>query len=296
MQPTVTSKDGTRTFRSRQHGNRALPLSPLLDPIAIDAKEKHTRPKPFRLEGDRTDFQKELEANPFARALATKVRECALTKVRLPKHFLLPVVSYLEPPSEEEHGKRQQTQVHVRPDFDLEVPPHLRSRSRTYVLAKRDIITLLTGRSKWPAVVSERMKRWAGLKLGRQWSALKPKQDFKWHEETDEQVLQALRAQVVRKLNDAWDRGDIVASIELEGKDTACLLHFEGEAEQTTQKNECGEESVYDMNALLGDEKWQARCVGHRMAGTVAVVQSSRVTSLRTALLRLTDYIGKEES
>ena len=66
-QPTVTDSDGTKTLRLRQHGNRSLPLPPLMDPIAIEAKERYKKPKAEPNSGEQvmSDFQRELAANPY---------------------------------------------------------------------------------------------------------------------------------------------------------------------------------------------------------------------------------------
>ena len=67
--PTTRNEDGTKTLRLRQHGNKPLPLPPLLDPIAIAAKERYKKPKIERKEQDveLTEFQKELGANPYGK-------------------------------------------------------------------------------------------------------------------------------------------------------------------------------------------------------------------------------------
>ena len=64
-QPTVSSEDGHETLRLRQHGNRSLPLPPLLDPIRVAAKGRCTARKQDVDESEQTDFQKQLAANPF---------------------------------------------------------------------------------------------------------------------------------------------------------------------------------------------------------------------------------------
>lgn len=64
-QPSVLTEDGTRTLRQRQHGNRNLPLPPLMDPIVLAAREKYTQPKAEVVEEELTDFQRELAMNPF---------------------------------------------------------------------------------------------------------------------------------------------------------------------------------------------------------------------------------------
>ena len=64
-QPTVTSSDGTKTLRTRQHGNKTLPLPPLMDGVAIEAKSKYKKPKAAPEQREMTNFQKALAENPF---------------------------------------------------------------------------------------------------------------------------------------------------------------------------------------------------------------------------------------
>ncbi|EKG10483.1 hypothetical protein MPH_12341 [Macrophomina phaseolina MS6] len=68
--------DGSITFRNRMSDGsskpRPLPLPPLMDPIALSARERWTEPKkpaPTRKE-DLTPFQRKLYTNPYGRPLA----------------------------------------------------------------------------------------------------------------------------------------------------------------------------------------------------------------------------------
>ncbi|KAL2074228.1 hypothetical protein VTL71DRAFT_8006 [Oculimacula yallundae] len=76
---------------SNDHGlpfkRRPLPLSPLMDPAFLESKRKHRAPKlpPTKTP---TPFQQQLAKNPFARALATPVRRCAVSGTKLPSYFL----------------------------------------------------------------------------------------------------------------------------------------------------------------------------------------------------------------
>jgi len=36
-----------------------------MDPIALEAKNRYTEPKPFKPVDGKTDFQRQLEANPY---------------------------------------------------------------------------------------------------------------------------------------------------------------------------------------------------------------------------------------
>ncbi|OAQ98434.1 hypothetical protein LLEC1_02578 [Akanthomyces lecanii] len=62
-----------------------LPMSPLFDPAWIKSRKRQTKEPPRPANGQ---FQKHLERNPFARALATPMRYCAVTKTHQPRYFL----------------------------------------------------------------------------------------------------------------------------------------------------------------------------------------------------------------
>jgi len=65
-----------------------LPLSPLMDPAYNAAKQRHHGVKAEVDQQQLSDFQKKLYKNPYALALATPVRECNASRLRLPKYFL----------------------------------------------------------------------------------------------------------------------------------------------------------------------------------------------------------------
>jgi len=66
---------------------RPLPISPLMDPTFLAARQRHSKPKspPSKTP---TLFQQQLAKNPYALALATPLRMCSMTKVALPRYFL----------------------------------------------------------------------------------------------------------------------------------------------------------------------------------------------------------------
>lgn len=66
----------------------SLPLSPLMDQGLLRARNRY-RNRKTEPSSEPTEFQKKLLKNPYAQALATPVRSCSLTNVRLPSHFLL---------------------------------------------------------------------------------------------------------------------------------------------------------------------------------------------------------------
>lgn len=65
-QPTVISEDGSKTLRTRKHGNKSLPLPPIMDPIARASKQRHKQMKDRGIQNDElSDFQQKLRLNPY---------------------------------------------------------------------------------------------------------------------------------------------------------------------------------------------------------------------------------------
>ncbi|KAI9838529.1 MAG: hypothetical protein M1819_004837 [Sarea resinae] len=86
---TAAAPSSQGEMQRKPRSRRPLPLPPFLDPERIEAKQRHRRPKDGS-EKPRTPFQDRLANNPYAQALATPVRFCPVTQVRLPKYFLIP--------------------------------------------------------------------------------------------------------------------------------------------------------------------------------------------------------------
>ena len=70
----MTSEDGTKTLRVRTNVSgkeSALPLPPLMDPIAMAAKQKYRPSKPYRPRPNlekMTKFQQALAVNPYGKS------------------------------------------------------------------------------------------------------------------------------------------------------------------------------------------------------------------------------------
>ncbi|KAI0434575.1 hypothetical protein F5Y09DRAFT_337525 [Xylaria sp. FL1042] len=64
-----------------------LPLSPIMDPSYWDATTRHQAPK-AKMGKATNSVERQFRKNPFARALATPVRQCTGSKTRLPSFFL----------------------------------------------------------------------------------------------------------------------------------------------------------------------------------------------------------------
>ncbi|KAI1099827.1 hypothetical protein F4804DRAFT_320803 [Jackrogersella minutella] len=64
-----------------------LPLSPIMDPTFWEARRRFQTPK-AKAKRAQNSVERQLKANAFAKALATPVRMCVLTRTRLPSFFL----------------------------------------------------------------------------------------------------------------------------------------------------------------------------------------------------------------
>ncbi|KAI0160020.1 hypothetical protein GGR52DRAFT_564007 [Hypoxylon sp. FL1284] len=64
-----------------------LPLSPVMDPTFWEATQRHQTPK-AKPGKPQNSVERQLRANPFALALATPIRRCAMTFNRMPSFFL----------------------------------------------------------------------------------------------------------------------------------------------------------------------------------------------------------------
>ncbi|ATZ54491.1 hypothetical protein BCIN_10g04910 [Botrytis cinerea B05.10] len=85
---TVEGTEGQRDGNGKGNKRRELPLSPLMNPLFQEARNKHSAPKPQPKKEGRTAFQEQLAKNPYALALATPVRQCTATQLSLPSFFL----------------------------------------------------------------------------------------------------------------------------------------------------------------------------------------------------------------
>ncbi|RMZ06193.1 hypothetical protein D0862_04700 [Hortaea werneckii] len=200
------------------------------------------------------------------------------------------MVAHITPPSEEdESGKRQASTIHLSPDIDLDVARELRSPSRSYVIADKEVFKTLSSRNKWPLIASERMKKWVGLKLGRDWQALKVNREWTWDKKVDENILVKLRCRVVEKMQEAQQAGLLVHEDAMGTADVAVGLRA-GNTTGGISPGQLHSKEVYDMTALLGDENWQD-LIGVQSVNSV-VLSASSTQLLQLDLLRLDHYMS----
>ncbi|KAL8944742.1 MAG: hypothetical protein Q9211_000458 [Gyalolechia sp. 1 TL-2023] len=199
-------------------GSLQLPTSPLMDPSLQRARNRYRVRKP-EPSGEPSDFQKKLSKNPYAQALATPVRSCAVTNVRLPSYFLLgfgltphprtgkpwemptfaldPNVSVPSQASRSEQVSEQSSDASSEDDAatDAVAPPSrrpARAVAGSHVVSQRAAMKFLSGvkRKSFLTMVPYRWKCDTRFKID----------DLVWREDMDVFVLELMRKKAARLL------------------------------------------------------------------------------------------------
>lgn len=239
---SVVCEDGTRTYRARSGSNRALPLPPLMDPIAVSAKQRYKEPKLKPDYKNLTPFQKKLQQNPYgitpynrfesmescsegmqranasiciAHALATPPRMCSFSLVRLPQFFHLD----LYPKPHPETGQLWLVPSPLVPSATSRTGIPLR------ILGRRDVLDHLgTSNKVRHGILSVSLKD----KLG------SLAQRLGWREDMSSLILSLLRRSALQKLRWPFQYANAklvracpqgVAELD-EHDDVGCLLHM----------------------------------------------------------------------
>ncbi|GAB7361295.1 hypothetical protein MBLNU230_g1354t1 [Neophaeotheca triangularis] len=311
--PITDSEDGLWTLRRRKHGQKPLPLPPILDPKAIARKSKGKEPKQNLAEDEVSEFQKELGSNAFAQALATPVRQCSITGARLPTHFLLPFRTvYTRPSDTGTTPGRKQLQAKLLPmttaseSADNKGPA---SRSTAYVLNSKSLLQHLNTKHRWGGILSQRMKeRHSVLTGGGEKKMTKVKTEWQWDPATPELVLKGLREDVLDKLRalvaaDAFEEA-LVRPVKNSDTDVAVWLETTRATEAAGGDVEQRGVSVcetgpptYNLRDLLGDQythDWEFYAFGGEKPpyNRIGFRQHSRVAAgLLAAFHRLDAYL-----
>ncbi|KAF2827259.1 hypothetical protein CC86DRAFT_208780 [Ophiobolus disseminans] len=235
-----TRDDAHQTFRIREHGDgQALPLPPLLDPVVREKRSQWDKKKLWPNAETFTPFQKKLQANPFAHALASPVRQCRATLISLPVAFL--------------------TSLHARP-HPTTLDPWLLPVSLTtekkqlgppYRFALRHLITTQLGKKKaWEKGIYSRMEAKYGS------SNVK---NMVWREDLPDLILDLMQKQLIKKIS--WNlgfRGRLapVASPRSEDiehvDDVSCILFFGSLRTRADDVHDHASEIVLEM------DKWSS--------------------------------------
>lgn len=266
------NEDGTRTLRARKSG-RSLPVSPILDPTLIAARNRYKTRKPdapTKTE-DLTPLQQALRRNPYAQALATPVRQEVITGAFLPRHFLQAFGTVFKHPVTSPSNTEPASESESKPIPHVVPVPSTRP-DRTWVLVTHPSISRLNIRYSWHRLIKPETLD----KLG-----YNKKTPWKWDMNTAEIVLQKLKHLVAFKLRgvllhamptgDGEDGGKGIVVLnrlgdaEQLGAHTtdkisdlglAAIVLFEpvSEEDMTRLRKESTEGQVYDLCALLGEK------------------------------------------
>ncbi|KAK5697740.1 hypothetical protein LTR17_023857 [Elasticomyces elasticus] len=305
-QPVIPTNNGRTTLRLRQHGQKSLPLPPLMDPLVLAATEAHKEKKPYRLYGPKTKMQTELELNPYAQALASPIRQCALTSARLPSQFLQPFTTHLVPPPTEPSKSQSRSAV-------AEITPDLlpdKTGPRTYVLAQAPILDFLAERKRATQVLMpERSKAWMAKKLGRAASGINPQKDVRYDAQAEVKVVEGMR-EVVRGEVEKGLRHKYVIPLntveelrEWQGKEERDWRLEDGQVKCLLSLSDASKETMAELLPLIGSSKDQVTLADfgaswammHRGAKWLGILESSRAVELRLAFMRLEAYLRVNE-
>ncbi|RQM08115.1 hypothetical protein DH86_00000558, partial [Scytalidium sp. 3C] len=192
-----------------------LPISPLVDSKVKEARERWRTPKAAPSQNP-TPFQQLLAKNPYALALATPVRRCAVTRVVLPSFFLQDFSLISNPNTGEpwymprsltgNNGRLQNPESRDSEDNDIDTSsitnrlaknPTPTLGPRVYTLSRKSLLKLFVTKKsgyekQWQRFPSQRMlavRRFIDIK-----------RKISWRDDMDEFVLELMRRRVVEDL------------------------------------------------------------------------------------------------
>ncbi|KAF7191471.1 hypothetical protein HII31_06973 [Pseudocercospora fuligena] len=222
----MVGDNGMRTYRLRKYGNKPLPLPEIMDPIYLEARHKFKQPKAdaVRDEDELTPFQRKLALNPHARALATSHRQCRLTQVRLPNHFLAIVKMAAEEgrlledeDTAEDLERPKDTPNKTRSCF-VPLPRRGGTESKiTFVLGTREVVEHLGKKTNWKVLVPEDRR-------DRQWE---------WDKDMPNLYLRELRDMTLRQLGVCLKSG--LSQGTMTNPDNAGCILLTSERDQSSQ-------------------------------------------------------------
>ncbi|KAF2481782.1 hypothetical protein BDY17DRAFT_325296 [Neohortaea acidophila] len=269
-----------------------------MDPIVLAAREKYTQPKAVVVQEELTEFQRELAKNPFAQSLASPIRQCSLTRVRLPTHFLQPFSTVVSSTRFAPEGDKR---PHLLPHpARTRHEAYVSTGSSSYVINRRHVLDYLNRKGKWTAAVSFRMQE-GYAKVGVKKRA-KVGDTWVWDREMPERILGDLRAEVVKRLEECCgmtEEGkklDLIVSLDTvadrRGITPAALLRVESTAAPLALAVVNPWLPVYDLPTLLGPAIFSSSTLSkrHPASPTLAIFQHPSTISLLLALDRLATY------
>ncbi|KAI4260081.1 MAG: hypothetical protein LQ352_000460 [Teloschistes flavicans] len=313
--------------------NLQLPLSPLMDPERQSARNRYKMRKP-EPSSELSEFQKKLQKSPYAKALATPVRSCALTGARLPSYFLLDFglaphprtgkpwqmpklaidchTASLHETSRLDANPEQQESASSGTDTDGGAASHSRKPARTvagsHIISQRSSLKLMSS-LKYRTVSQSMPLRW---KQDGRFKA----QEIVWREDMDTFVLDLMRRKTIKLLKylSAQPAAYVVACEgfqDIENKHQPGAVVWLGEprsySNPTTEAEDpppyamveyrsSGHMPIYNLPALLGPNYLiLLRNAGKPFDKTLAVIKKKRnTTEVQLHLWKLMGYFASD--
>ncbi|QRD01170.1 hypothetical protein JI435_157860 [Parastagonospora nodorum SN15] len=228
------------TVRSgKDESAKDLPLPPLLDPIVLDKRSRWENTKAQPKAAEFTPFQKRLQANPYAHALASPVRQCRATLISLPVAFLTSLHARPHPTTNEPWL----LPVSLTTDKEHLGPPYR-------FLGSHWMTTHLGKKKQWQRGTYSRMTE----KLGSD-----NMKKLVWREDLPDLILDLMQKQLIKKLS--WNfgfRGRLapVASPRTEDIESidhvSCVLIFRSLRTRADDAQDLAEDTYDEM------DKWSS--------------------------------------
>ncbi|KAM0713697.1 hypothetical protein Q7P37_010659 [Cladosporium fusiforme] len=248
-QPIVI-KDG-QLMRSRKHGFRSLPLSPLLS----EGRRKPSKSAGRDVADDEAlaEFQKEVAMNSFAHALATPIRQCTVTVARLPSHFLIPFSTIIERTPPASKGQPSKIKAHIQPGIRSDHPSETLGQA-SYIINRQDMVRHLSRKRHWASLITERQKAKVASIAHRSPNAQKLVQElWAWDDQTDATVV-LLENRVKATLVDTFNamKADKSSSAGRERKAAFALVF--GVLKPDDKAQSIRDITCYNLSDLLSSE------------------------------------------
>ncbi|KAL8783029.1 MAG: hypothetical protein Q9213_004926 [Squamulea squamosa] len=308
-----------------------LPLSPLLDPDLLAARNRYKVPK-LEPGGELSAFQKKLHKNPYAQALATPVRQCAVTGSRLPKFFLLdfgfsphpktgepwqmPKLAITTNAGNSSHASTVETteENQIISDPAIVAADTIQRSARTaagsHIIAQQSALRMVSTlkHKSYMQIIPQRWKLDARFKADQ----------IVWRKDMDTFILDLMQRVVTKTLRylssqpaayivpcqdyesiqDRHQPGAVLWLGQDEGNETAMLSKEDPPPYAMVEYRSSGYIPLYNLPTLLGPEyMYQLRDTIESFRGTLAVIKGKRnTTGCQMQLWKLMGYMATDTS
>lgn len=191
-----------------------------MDPAFLEARarHKHRKPEPSK---EPTDFQRQLAKNPFALAIASPMRKCVLTNVKLPAYFLQDFIVMTDPKARQpwyvpaslsdKHLPTQKKAVGDQeddPELGIEKSQRQRIGFKVYTLNSKLAIDAMQDVSEYKRSHTDQQQHGQSnlipLKMRSFQGAMKAYSHSKWRPDMGDFVLELMKRRILSSLKHLW--------------------------------------------------------------------------------------------